>query len=156
MINSMKIKRIWKRIVTDIRNYYIAILLFIGLNIAVRTAFHAFCPFLILTGFPCAGCGMTRAVLCFVTGQFERGMNLNPAAPFWILWIVFFVTNRYVYGKNSKWIKILLGIVASITMVIYFYRILTQFPSYPPMTYYKNNILAKYNTILRDLLQYME
>ena len=99
---------------------------------------------------------MTRAVLCFVTGQFERGMNLNPAAPFWILWIVVFVTNRYVYGKNSKWIKILLGIVASITMVIYFYRMLTQFPSYPPMTYYKNNILAKYNTILRDLLQYME
>lgn len=86
----MNIKSIWKRIVLDIKNYYIAILLFAALNIVVRTVFHAFCPFLIITGFPCAGCGMTRAVICFLTGQFTRGMNLNPAAPFWIAWIAFF------------------------------------------------------------------
>ncbi len=152
----MNIKNIWKRIVADIRSYYIAMLLFIALNIVVRTVFHAFCPFLIVTGFPCAGCGMTRAVFCFLTGQFERGMNLNPAALFWILWIAFFVINRYVFGKNSKWIKLLLGMVVVITLVVYLYRMITQFPSYPPMTYYKNNIMAKYSTILRDLLQYMK
>ena len=152
----MKIKNIWKRIVADVKSYYIAVLLFIALNIVVRSLFHAFCPFLIVTGFPCAGCGMTRAVLCFLTGQFERGMNLNPAAPFWILWIAVFIINRYVFEKNSKWIKLLLGMVVMITLAVYLYRMITQFPSYPPMTYYKNNIIAKYSTILRDLLQYME
>ena len=146
----MKIKSILKRVVQDIRTYCIAILLFIGFNIVVRTVFHAFCPFLIITGFPCAGCGMTRAVFCFLTGQFERGMNLNPAAPFWIVWIFLFVIDRYAYGKNSKWIKVLLGIIVSITMVIYLYRMLTQFPSY------KNNILAKYGTFLKELLQNKE
>ncbi len=150
----MNIKSIGKRIVSDIRNYYIAILLFIALNIVVRAVFHAFCPFLIITGFPCAGCGMTRAVICLLTGQFTRGMNLNPAAPFWIAWIVFFLYTRYVRGENSKWVKILLGIVVVITLAVYFYRMLTQFPGNPPMTYYRNNILAKYSTILRDLLQY--
>ena len=152
----MSIRSIWKRISSDIKNYYIAILLFIALNIVVRKVFRAFCPFLIVTGLPCAGCGMTRAVFCFLTGQFERGMNLNPAAPLWILWIAAFVINRYILGKNSKWIRVLLGMVVVITLVIYLYRMLTQFPSYPPMTYYRNNIMAKYNTILRDLLQYIE
>lgn len=152
----MNIRSIWKRISSDIKNYYIAILLFIALNIVVRKVFRAFCPFLIVTGLPCAGCGMTRAVFCFLTGQFERGMNLNPAAPLWILWIAAFVINRYILGKNSKWIRVLLGMVVVITLVIYLYRMLTQFPSYPPMTYYRNNIMAKYNTILRDLLQYIE
>ncbi|MBQ6787477.1 MAG: DUF2752 domain-containing protein [Lachnospiraceae bacterium] len=152
----MNIKSIWKRIVSDIKNYYIAILLFGVLNIIVRAVFHAFCPFLIITGFPCAGCGMTRAVICLLTGQFTRGMNLNPAAPFWIAWIAFFLFERYVRGENSKWNNILLGIVVVITLAVYVYRMLTQFPGNPPMTYYRNNVLTKYSTILRDLLQYIE
>lgn len=152
----MNMKSVWKRIVFDIKNYYIAALLFIIYNVIVRWIFHAFCPFLIITGFPCAGCGMTRAVYCLLTGQITRGMNLNPAAPLWIVWIVFFLYDRYIRGKNSKWVKVLLGIVAVLTFMIYLYRMLTQFPSYPPMTYYRNNILSKYSTFLRDLLQHIE
>ena len=150
----MNIKSIWKRIVSDIKNYYIAVFLFLAYNVIVRWVFHAFCPLLIITGFPCAGCGMTRAVFCLLTGHIARGMDLNPAAPFWIAWMVFFLYTRYVRGENRKLVKLLLGIVVVITLVVYFYRMLTQFPGNPPMTYYRNNILAKYSTMLRDLLQY--
>lgn len=136
----MKKRSIWKRIVSDIKNYAVAILLFGGYNIVVRLVFHAFCPFLILTGFPCAGCGMTRAVCCFLTGRLRQGMSLNPAAPFWIAWILCFLYNRYVQGKNSRWVRILLGITAVITLIVYVYRMRTQFPGNPPMTYYKDNI----------------
>lgn len=152
----MNIRSIWKRIVSDIKDYYIAILLFIVLNVVVRAVFHAFCPFLIITGFPCAGCGLTRAVFYILTGQFARGMNLNPAAPFWIAWIVYFLVMRYVCGKNSKWLMRFLGVVAVITLGVYLYRMLTQFPGNPPMTYYRNNIMSKYSTILHELLQYIE
>lgn len=152
----MNMKSIWKRIVTDIKNYYIAVFLLLLVNIVVRKVFHAFCPFLIMTGFPCAGCGMTRAVCHILTGDFRRGMNLNPAAPFWIGWILYFCVNRYALGKNSKWIMRLLAVVCVITFIIYLYRMLTQFPSDPPMTYYKNNILSKYSMILQELLQYAE
>lgn len=152
----MNIKSIWKRIVTDIKDYYIAILLLILFNVVVRTVFHAFCPFLIVTGFPCAGCGMTRAVFYILTGRFKRGMNLNPAAPLLIVWVVYFLVNRYILGKNSKWIMRILAVVCVITFGIYLYRMFTQFPSYPPMTYYRNNLISKYSTILADLLQYIE
>lgn len=152
----MNVKSIWKRVITDIKDYYIAVFLLILVNIVVRKVFHAFCPFLIITGFPCAGCGMTRAVYHILTGNFSRGINLNPAAPFWIGWILYFGVNRYVLGKNSKWLMRLLTVVCVITFMIYLYRMLTQFPSDPPLTYYKNNILSKYSTIMLELLQYVE
>lgn len=152
----MDIRRIWKRVVSDLKNYYVALLLFIAYNIVVRMIFDAFCPFLIITGFPCAGCGMTRAVCCFLTGQFARGMNLNPTAPLWIAWIFFFFYTRYVREKKSKWLMRFLVIVAVITLAVYIYRMLTQFPGDPPMTYYRNSILSKYISFVTELLQYAE
>lgn len=148
-------KNIGKRIAADLKNYAVAILLILLWNIIIRKIFHAFCPFLIVTGFPCAGCGMTRAVFHILTGSFERGMRLNPAAPFWILWIVFFVVERYIIGRNSKWVMRFLGAVCVITLGIYLYRMSTQFPGDPPMTYYRNNLVAKYRTILEELLQHV-
>ena len=137
-------QNIWKRIIADIKRYYIAVLLLIVLNIVVRKVFHAFCPLLIVTGFPCAGCGMTRAVFYILTGRFARGMKLNPSAPLWIGWILYFLVNRYILGKKSKWVMRFLGVVCVITFAIYLYRMLTQFPGEPPMTYYRNNMISKY------------
>lgn len=91
-------ERLWK----DLRDYRAAIVVFILYNVLARSLFHAFCPQLILTGFPCAGCGMTRAVFCFLTGQFSRAMKLNPAAPLWILFLSWFFYNRYARGVYHK------------------------------------------------------
>ena len=73
----MNIRSIWKRISSDIKNYYIAILLFIALNIVVRKVFRAFCPFLIVTGLPCAGCGMTRAGIAMMQLDFYQAIRYN-------------------------------------------------------------------------------
>ena len=145
-------KRIWK----DIKTYYIAAILFLIYNAVVRHFFHAFCPFLIMTGFPCAGCGMTRAVYYILTGQIVRGMDLNPAAPLWIAWFAFFAVKRYIRGKDSKWTMRLLGGVWAVTLVIYAYRMATQFPGSPPMTYYRNNLMTKYSTICHNFLHYIK
>ena len=131
------LERIWK----DIKNFRTAILVLIVYNVIVRMVFHAFCPQLILTGFPCAGCGMTRAVWCIITGRFARGMKLNPAAPLWIVFICCFFTNRYIKGVYRKSTTLLLGIVCIVTLAVYVYRMLHYFPGDPPMVYYRNNIL---------------
>jgi hypothetical protein len=36
------------------------------------------CPVRLLTGFPCPGCGGTRAMGAISTGQFEQAWSLNP------------------------------------------------------------------------------
>ena len=148
-------QKILQRLIQDIKDYYVGVLLFIGYSIVVRHVFHAFCPMLIITGIPCAGCGMTRAICCILTGQLQRGMDLNPAAPFWIVWFVLWGIERYIFGRNRKWILYLLAFVCVITLLIYIIRMSTQFPSYPPMTYYRGNILSKYCTFYHNLLQYI-
>lgn len=35
----------------------------------VHSVFDAFCPMLVLTGIPCAGCGLTRAALYLLRGK---------------------------------------------------------------------------------------
>ncbi len=55
----------WKRLWKDLRDFKTAIFALVLYNVLARSLFHAFCPQLILTGFPCAGCGMTRAVFLY-------------------------------------------------------------------------------------------
>ena len=136
-------KRLWERLIKDIRDFKIAIAAIILYNVLARSQFHAFCPQLILTGFPCAGCGMTRAVFYILTGQFARGLRLNPAAPLWILFLCWFFYNRYVRGVYQKGTRFWLGLVCVVTLAVYGYRMLYCFPGEPPMVYYRNNLLRK-------------
>lgn len=138
-----RIKAISNRIWSDVKSCWIAILLLILYNVIVRSVFGAYCPFLIVTGFPCAGCGMTRAILYILTGRIARGMRLNPAAPFWIAFLIWFFWDRYVCGKTRRGTKAFLAVVCVATLVIYIYRMLTEFPGDPPMVYYKGNLIRR-------------
>lgn len=137
-------KNIINRVWGDLKKFWIAIFLFLIWNVTVRKIFNAFCPSLIITGFPCAGCGMTRAIFYMLTGRFVRGMKLNPAAPLWILFFLCFFWNRYVRGKYQKSTKFWLGVVCIVTLLIYIYRMIYEFPGDPPMVYYRNNILRTF------------
>lgn len=46
-----------------------------------------FCPFEAITGVQCPGCGMTRALLSVVTGDFGKAFQYNPFV-FLLLFIV--------------------------------------------------------------------
>lgn len=143
VVQMQKVQTILGRVWRDIKNFRAAILALVLYNAVVRSVFRAFCPQLILTGFPCAGCGMTRAVLYILTGRFARGMQLNPAAPLWILFLGCFFVNRYVRGVYAKHTKLWLGVVCAATLAVYLYRMLNHFPGAPPLVYYRNNILRR-------------
>lgn len=136
-------KTVLGRIWADLKNFRIALFALVLYNMLARGIFHAFCPQLILTGFPCAGCGMTRAVFYMLTGRFARGMQLNPAAPLWILFLGWFFANRYLRGVQPKQTKVFLALVCVVTLAVYLYRMIHSFPGEPPMVYYRNNILRR-------------
>lgn len=129
--------RVWR----DIKDFWAAILALALYNVLTRSVFGAFCPQLILTGFPCAGCGMTRAVFYILTGRFARGMHLNPAAPLWILFLGWFFVDRYLRGVNARRMTLWLGLVCVVTLGIYLYRMLNCFPGEPPLVYFRDNVL---------------
>lgn len=139
---TKQLKATFVRIKADVKTYYIAILLFAVYSVVIRKIFHAFCPFLIMSGFPCAGCGMTRAIYYICTGNFQRGMNLNPAAPLWIIFFIWFFWNRYIIGKNRKYTLLYLSVICVATLLIYIYRMVNYFPGDPPLVYYKDNLMG--------------
>lgn len=132
-----------RRLKNDIKTFYPALLVFALYNIIVRTVFHAYCPFLIVTGFPCAGCGMTRAVFYILTGRVKRGMDLNPAAPMWILFLLWFFAEWYVRGHTPRHVKTVLAMVVLVTFGIYLYRMINFFPGSPPLVFYRNNLISR-------------
>ena len=132
-----------KRLINDLKAFYPAIIAFAIYNIIVRKMFHAYCPFLILTGFPCAGCGMTRAVFYILTGRIRRGMALNPAAPMWIVFLLWFFAERYLRGRTPNYVKAVLAMVTVITFGIYLYRMIHFFPGSPPLVFYRNNLISR-------------
>lgn len=149
------LRRIWSRVWKDIKQYKWLITAFVVWNVIVRSVFHAFCPVLICIGIPCGGCGITRAIWFILTGQFERGMQLNPVAPIWIGILLYVILVRYILGKSMKRIYVYLGIAVGISLAIYLYRMVTLFPGNPPLVFYKNCIIEQifpgYMEILKNI-----
>lgn len=141
--------RIWK----DIMEFKWAILFFTLYYIAAHLALNAFCPLVIVTGFPCPACGMTRAVQYMLGGQFERSFRANPMALPWILFCVYFVWMRYIKGKKVKAFNEILCALLVMMIAVYLVRMKSIFPYRPPMAYTRGNILEKILPFYKELLR---
>ena len=51
-----------------------------------------FCPFRVVTGVPCPGCGLTRAVSSLAAGRWAEALQFHPFVPFFgLAWILLFL-----------------------------------------------------------------
>jgi len=80
-----------KRLLSDVRVRYVFIMAGMaggyGLLFCLdKISFHprTFCIFRNLTGYPCPGCGMSRAVMCLWHGNITRALWYNPLSVFLI------------------------------------------------------------------------
>ncbi len=46
---------------------------------------QSFCPFKMLTGFPCPGCGITKSLVYFYEGDLQKSLYYHILGPFVIL-----------------------------------------------------------------------
>ncbi len=117
----------------DLRNLAPAIAAIFVYGIVTHLIFGRFCPMLILTDFPCPGCGMTRALALVLTGRLSMAWELQPLIYGWILLAAAFGIRRYLIGKkmSSKekniWL-LALGLLLAGSLVLYGYRIFAGFP----------------------------
>ena len=147
---------IWGRIKQDIGQHGAGVLAVVVLYIVMHALFGAFCPSVIVTGFPCPGCGMTRAVLYLLKGQFLRSWALNPAAGLWGLWALWFAFERYIRGQKCKGLTWALCGIALFMISVYLIRMVRYFPDRPPYVYTPNNLFSRiipgYRSIIKHLL----
>lgn len=148
-----RIKKIVRRIVADLNASKWAIAAFLILYLAIHWIFGAFCPMLVLTGIPCAGCGLTRAFFFLAGGQAARAVSINPSVLAVIVFLLYCGYFRYVRGERIRYLGGALSILAVSMLVIYGYRMYLYFPDRAPYVYMEQNMAAKYIPGYREWLQ---
>ncbi len=137
------IKMIWSRINKDRKKYsmpglVMAIYLLLGILLPGGA-----CPVYRITGFPCPGCGMTRAAVLFLHGSWEQSFHMHPLLIGVILLVLTFCVLRYLLGKEVTNLKYFVFALAAVAVVVYIYRMITMFPNEEPMIYNKNAFIYR-------------
>lgn len=143
------------RIKKDIRQYGPGVVAAVLLYFLAHALFGAFCPSLLITGFPCPGCGMTRAVIYLLKGQFARSWALNPAAVFWVVWIFLSAWNRYIKGGKSKILNRMVFGILFFMAAVYIIRMKRYFPDKPPYVYMGDNLFERILPGYRKIVGYL-
>lgn len=68
-------------------------------------------------GFDCPGCGLQRATLSLVKGDFTAAFEMYPAIYPLVLLILFIITTAFVKIKFELTVKILLAITTGIVIL---------------------------------------
>lgn len=142
---AMKVnyKLLWK----DMKNGWVALTVIVAYILFMLHFFGTPCPMVLMTGFPCPACGLSRAGFSIMRLEFLRAFRFNPFIyPIGGL-VLLAGFYRYVLEKPCKYMKGLLIILMVSMIGFYIYRMIQYFPDVSPMVYTSNNLL--HNTIMK-------
>lgn len=114
--------KIWRavhRLWNDIYRCKIVIIVLIVYWISAQIAFGTMCPFKILTGQDCPGCGLTRGCLCVLIGQWNQAISYNPMSFAWVALIIWLLWERYFTEKRKIFWEPPVIIVSLATIVMW-------------------------------------
>ncbi len=137
------VKTVFRRIIKDLRDNRAPIVAIAILWVLAELVFHRFCPVVIMTGFPCPGCGLTRALFHLITLHPIKALEYNPSYPLWVALAVAFFIRRYVKGGSTTVLRYPMIAVCLITIGIYIWRMTHVFPGKEPMVYFHSNVFAR-------------
>ncbi len=92
------------------------------------------CPFRVMTGLPCPGCGMTRALACIAHGHFADSWGFHPLG--WAVFAAFvgFAAIRLFrlpVSFSPRAVNFLSGATIAVLLLVWAAR-LTHYLPYPP------------------------
>ena len=128
--------------IKEINDNYIGISLVIVYCLVMHALFHYVCPFRLLTGIPCPGCGLSRAGIALVTFRLDRVMFYNPVIIPIALYAVYWAACRYILGRKVRYQTAFIILLAVLLFALYFYRLAAFFPNHRPMEYVPENFFS--------------
>jgi len=103
------------------------------------------CPFLYITGYPCPGCGITRACI-MAFHNIKQAFIIHPLFIIVYLYPIYYFTIRKKYKKADKWVTI---VITAVFITVYTVRMALYFPGAPPLEYNENNLIKLLGGIFR-------
>jgi hypothetical protein len=140
------------RLLRDVKEYVPAVAAVFAYIIVMNLIFHALCPLVIVTGFPCPGCGLTRAAGFFLVGKWKTAWEMNPVIFPIAAAAAYFAVNRYLRGRKAKGMKGILIALVVLLCVVYCLRMYLYFPGKTPCVYVEDNLLEKVSPPYRQIL----
>ena len=141
-----KIKEAAERIKDDLKSAGWIIAAAVLYAFVMNVLLGGTCPVKLLTGIPCPGCGMTRALFYLFAGNWALSFQMHPLAAVWVAFGLYLAVMRYWYKKKPKGMLLILILLCAVMFGVYLYRMLTIFPNQEPMTY------GNANGILRSII----
>ena len=105
-----------------------------------------------VTGYPCPGCGMTRAHIEVLKLNFKKAFNYHPLFMLpSIIFLVVMLRNKskianYIYNNNFITITVLIIFIA-----VYVVRFIMLFPNTEPFTYNYDSNLYLFIRIMQNI-----
>lgn len=112
------------RLIEDIKNTKYVLLFLILYGIITQYIFDTVCPFRIVTGFLCPGCGLTHGCIYILIGKWGLVAKHNISAFLWVPFILYICIYRYILGKKPRHWEAYAIFICLITMGVYVTRIL--------------------------------
>lgn len=120
----------------DIRAYGLAVAIIVGYLFFCLKFFYSSCPIVTLTGFPCPGCGLTRAGIALLHFRFAEAVHMHPMIYPIAVFVLVFLICRYLLQKPTRFLLKYVVLILAAMGILYVYRMLKYFPNHEPMTYY--------------------
>lgn len=136
-----------------IKDYWIGIVLSIVALTILNFLFGYVCPSVILTGFPCPACGITRALKLMLTGNIAASWEMHPLLILIIIGFVLYPILKKILKNYCNFIKLYVIICLVIFAIFYIYRMKMFFPGKVPMVYHKDNVMVKIYTYFHHIRQ---
>lgn len=126
----------------DIGKYYKGVIAAIVYCMVTHFLLGKACPVVLVTGFPCPGCGLTRAGIALLTLHWKEAWQLNGVIFLIAAFFIYFVLCRYILQCRCRGKAVFLVLIVLCLLVLYGYRMTHLFPSSAPMEYYTPNLLS--------------
>ncbi|MCR5791923.1 MAG: DUF2752 domain-containing protein [Lachnospiraceae bacterium] len=118
----------------------------IGIYLLVAKLIHySVCPIVRFTGFPCPGCGMTRAVFALIKGDFGQAYEYHACVYLVIPFLLYCIVFRYLLGREIPGVKKILMVICIIVILYYIYRMATVFEWHPDYRKYDGDNPISYH-----------
>ena len=144
---------VWGGIMKKIIHYIKPIIICLAGAALLFLLFDRLCILSIVTGLPCPGCGMSRALTLLLKGDFAGAWNMNPGIYGFIILSLYitYALIRRVPEHDNKLFNCLIYIIGGLMIFRYIYGMIMYFPDREPFVYRDSCVLSFVVSFLKRL-----